>query len=86
MSPGLDVKIDHVKAARYNADIGNVLDTLQALQLGVEATQIIHAKQEITVLVKIDGYKMEDISKLGQLPVITKNSDIVPLRLRFLWA
>ena len=79
-SPGLDVKINHVKAARYNADITNVLDTLQALQLGVEATQIVRAKQEISVLVKIDGYKMEDISKLGQLPVVTKNSEIVPLK------
>ncbi len=79
-SPGLDVKIDHIKAASYGVDIGNILDTVQALQLGVEATQIIKSKQEISVLVKIDDYKMEDIEKLGQLPVVTKNSGVVPLR------
>jgi CzcA family heavy metal efflux pump len=78
-SPALDVKIDHIKAAQYGVDIGNVLDTIQAAGLGVEATRIIRQKQDIAVLVKIDGYQMQTKAGLSNLPVITKDGDIIPL-------
>jgi CzcA family heavy metal efflux pump len=78
-SPGLDVRIDHIKAAQYGVDIGNVLDTVQAAGLGVEATRIVRQRQEIAVLVKIDGYQMQTKTSLSNLPIITKNGDIVPL-------
>jgi CzcA family heavy metal efflux pump len=78
-SPGLDVRIDHVKAAQSGVDIGNVLDTVQAAGLGVEATRIVRQRQDIAVLVKIDGYQMQTAAGLSNLPIITRNGDIVPL-------
>jgi HAE1 family hydrophobic/amphiphilic exporter-1 len=78
-SPGMDVKIDHTKAAQYGVDIGNVLNTVHAAGLGVEATRIIRQKQDIAVIVKLDGYEMQTKADLSNLPIITKNGDIVPL-------
>jgi multidrug efflux pump subunit AcrB len=78
-SPGLDVKIDHIKAAQYGIEIENILQTVQAFGVGLEATQIIRARQDITVLVKIDGYEMRTIADLSDFPIISKNGDIVPL-------
>lgn len=78
-SPGLDVTVDHIKAAQYGVDIGNLLDTVQATGLGVEATRIIRQKQDIAVIVKLDGYGMQTKADLGSLPIVTKDGDIVPL-------
>ena len=78
-SAGLDINIDHIKAAQYGVDVGNVLNTIKALGPGVEATRIVKEKQDIPVLVKIYAGKTEDITQLALFPIITQDGEIVPL-------
>ncbi len=52
--PEIDVKINYPLLARYRVDAANILTTLSAARFGVEATEIIRQKEQISVLVKMD--------------------------------
>ncbi len=78
-APQLNVKVDYLKLAQYNVQPDTIFTTLQASQLGVEATRIIKQKEDIPVLVKMDLEKEPDLMQISQIPIATKDCKSVPL-------
>ncbi len=72
--PEIDVKINNPLLAQYRVDAANILTTLSAARFGVEATEIIRQKEQISVIVKMDlstcqgPGSCKGIDAIGQLP------------------
>ena len=77
--PQVEVKIDYPSLAQYGVDVADILSTLKAARLGVEATHIIRQREDITVLVKMDVGRPFDVNRIRQLPIETMNGSWVPL-------
>jgi CzcA family heavy metal efflux pump len=77
--PEIDVRIKYPRLAQYGADISNVLTTLQAARLGVEATQIVRQKENVAVRVRMDAGNDLDLARIRQLPISATDGAWVPL-------
>ncbi len=73
------VQIKYPQLARYGVSSVDVLNTLRAAELGVEATRIIRQRENISVLVKMDLDKPHDIDSIRKLPIASGNGNIIPL-------
>lgn len=76
----IEVRVNYPKLAQCGMTTEDVLTTLRATRFGIEATRIIRQKEDVPVLVKMDGGNSFDFQQIKQLPVITAKGAIVPLR------
>ncbi len=77
--PEINIHINYSALAQYGVDVTTVLDTLQSIRFGFEATRIIREKEEVAIFVKSDLNKSLDIKNIRQLPIETVNGNWVPL-------
>jgi len=77
--PQIDVRINYPQLAQYGVDVANMLNTLKAARLGIEATRIIRQKEDVAVLVRMDIDTVLNIEHIKQLPITTTNGDWLPL-------
>lgn len=75
----IDVRVDYVKMAKYGVRTEDVLATLQAVRLGVEATRIIRQKEDVGVFVKLDVRGSPGLREIKRLPIVTRSGGLVPL-------
>jgi len=75
----IDVRINYPRLAQYGVNVANVLNTLKAARLGVEATRIIRQKEDVAVLVRMDINTVLDTEHIRQLPITTANGGWIPL-------
>jgi len=76
----VDVRVDYARTARYGVDPAEVMATLQASRLGVEAMRIIRQKEDVAVLVQLDLKDRPGPDAVRRLPVIVPGGKIVPLQ------
>ncbi|VAX33633.1 Cobalt-zinc-cadmium resistance protein CzcA; Cation efflux system protein CusA, partial [hydrothermal vent metagenome] len=76
---GIVVRIKYPQLARYGVSSVDVLNTLRAAELGVEATRIVRQRENVGVLVRIDLDKPHDIDSIRKLPVPSGSGNIIPL-------
>ncbi|HEB75167.1 MAG TPA: efflux RND transporter permease subunit [Nitrospirae bacterium] len=76
---GIVVRIKYPQLAQYGVSSVDILNTLRAAGLGVEATRIVRQRENIGVLVKVDFDRPHDIDSIRELPVPTGRGDIIPL-------
>lgn len=70
--PALVVRVNNAALGQYGVTASEVLDTIRAARLGVQATQVIRQREIIPVLVDLDlgkGYDPHSIAALRQIPV-----------------
>ncbi len=65
----VDVRLDRAALAKYAVEPADVLTTLQATRLGVEATRIIKQKGDVAVMVRLEAGDMRDPEHIRQLPI-----------------
>jgi len=75
----VDIHLDHARLGQYRIEPSEVLTTLQAVNLGVEATRIIRQKEDVGVWLKLDAGPGLDPDRLGRLPIILPGGQSVPL-------
>jgi CzcA family heavy metal efflux pump len=75
----VDVRVDYARLALHRIEPSQVLATLQAALLGMEATRIVRQKENVGVWVKLDVGEGLDPDRVGQLPVMLPNGENVPL-------
>jgi CzcA family heavy metal efflux pump len=75
----VDVRVDYARLALHRIEPSQVLATLQAASLGMEATRIIRQKENVGVWVKLDVGEGLDPDRVGRLPVMLPNGENVPL-------
>jgi len=75
----VDVRVDYARLALHRIEPSEVLATLQAACLGMEATRIIRQKEDVAVWVKLDVGEGLDPDRVGRLPVMLPNGENIPL-------
>jgi CzcA family heavy metal efflux pump len=75
----VDVRLDYARLALHRIEPSEVLSTLQAACLGVEATRIIRQKEDIAIWVKLDAGEGLDPDGVRSLPVMLPNGGNIPL-------
>ena len=75
----IDVRLDYSRLALYGIEPSQVLTTLQAARLGVEATRIVRQKEDVAVMVKLSFPGKPDIDGIRQLPIVTTTGSVLPL-------
>jgi hydrophobic/amphiphilic exporter-1 (mainly G- bacteria), HAE1 family len=78
-SPQIIVRPDPVELARCGLTPGQVFDTIRAARFGVQATTIIHQRQQIPVLVRTDWPPVATLEQLKQMAIYTPSGQTVPL-------
>jgi CzcA family heavy metal efflux pump len=80
--PEVVVRVRYPQLGVYGVKASDLLDTLKASRLGVSATQVVHQREIIPVIVKMDpgeGYDPYSIGALKRLPVPTRDGGFIPL-------
>ncbi len=80
--PEIVVRVRYTQLGIHGVRASDLLNTLKAYKLGVEATEIAHQREVIPVIVKLDpgdGYDSHSVSALRRLPVPTASGGYVPL-------
>jgi len=75
----IDVRLKYKSLALYGLDPANVLTTLQAAYIGVEATRIIHQRAEVPVMVNLNTGQSRDLNMIRKLPVAISKGAMLPL-------
>ncbi|NOY75388.1 MAG: efflux RND transporter permease subunit [Kiritimatiellaeota bacterium] len=75
----INVKLDYPALAKFGIDAPNVLNTLKAAKLGIEATRIVRQKEVVSVLVRLKTSNGNSVGDLRKLPITFKNGEWVPL-------
>ncbi len=78
-SPKIQVRLNNARLGLYGVSVQDVLDTLQAARLGVQATQVIRQRAAIPVLVKLALRDPLNLALLKKLPVVTHDGTSLPL-------
>ncbi len=78
-SPKIQVRLNNARLGLYGVSVRDVLDTLQAVRLGVQATQVIRQRAAIPVLVKIALKAPLNLTLLKRLPVVAHDGTSLPL-------
>jgi HAE1 family hydrophobic/amphiphilic exporter-1 len=79
MASQLDVRLDYARLALHRIEPSEVLSTLQAACLGVEATQIIRQKEDVAIWVKLGADVEFDPDRVRRLPIVLPNGGNIPL-------
>jgi HAE1 family hydrophobic/amphiphilic exporter-1 len=75
----LDVRLDYARLALHRIEPSEVLTTIQAACLGIEATQIVRQKEDVAVWVKLDAGEGLDPDGVRSLPIMLPNGGHIPL-------
>jgi multidrug efflux pump subunit AcrB len=75
----LDVRLDYAMLDRHRIEPSEVLSTVQAACLGIEATQIIRQKEDVAIWVTLDAGTELDPESVRRLPIVLPNGGHVPL-------
>ncbi len=78
-SPELRVRVKYPKLALLDVSSAEIMATLQASQIGVEATRIIRQKGEIVVMVKLDTPAARRLEEIRHVPITSNHGELVPL-------
>ncbi|RME43085.1 MAG: efflux RND transporter permease subunit [Deltaproteobacteria bacterium] len=73
------VGLDDKALALQGLEPADVLMTLQAAYIGLEATRIIREKEDISVMIRLDTGEEPNIATIRNLPVATRHGATVPL-------
>jgi len=68
------VRLDRGALAKYGVEPAEVLTTLQATRLGVEATRIIRQKGDVAVMVRLGGGEAQSPEDIRLLPIGGKSA------------
>ncbi len=80
--PEIAVRVRYTQLGIHGVSASDLLNTLKAYRLGVEATQVAHQREVIPIIVKLDPgdrYDAHSVSALRRLPVPTVSGRYVPL-------
>jgi len=75
----LSVRLQPDRLALYGLQAADVHQVLRAAGLGVEATRLIHTKEEIPVLLRWSGVDIKQPESIASLPVATPDGSWIPL-------
>ncbi|RJQ39488.1 MAG: efflux RND transporter permease subunit [Anaerolineaceae bacterium] len=78
-SPQIVVRPNPVELARFGLSPADVFETIQAGRFGVQATTILHQRQQVQVLVKCKVSSDSTIDWLRDLTIPTPSGQTVPL-------
>ncbi|SPD73942.1 putative Cation/multidrug efflux pump [uncultured Desulfobacterium sp.] len=78
-SPQIIVRTNPVELALCGISPGDVFETIQAGRFGVQATTIVHQRQQVQVLIKKNVPSDETIDWLKGLTIATPSGQTVPL-------
>jgi CzcA family heavy metal efflux pump len=79
-APEIHIRPRYTALAQYGATVGDVLTTLQAARVGVEAFRIVKQKEEISVLVRVAHEALDTLQALRMLPIRVGADQVAPLR------
>ncbi len=67
--PNLDIKVDREKAARYGLNTGDVNTVIQAALGGAQATLLLEADRQFSVVVRLPPQYRSSLSAMGNIKV-----------------
>jgi len=73
------VRLRYGDLAQYGLMLGDVMSTVRAAGLGIEATQIIREQETIPVLLRLQGIDLKTPDTIARLPVPLPNGGWIPL-------
>lgn len=79
-SSQMTVRIRPGALAQYGLTPADVMQTVRAAGIGVQATQVIRAQENVPILLQWQGTKIRHPDEVGQLPVPTPNGGWIPLQ------
>ncbi len=78
--PGLDIKVDRDKIARYGLNVADINNVIQTAIGGSVATEVVQQEKQFDLIVRLDQPYRDNPEEIGNILVATPGGQEIPLK------
>ena len=78
--PGLDIRVDRDKIARYGLNVADINNVIQTAIGGSVATEVVQQEKQFDLIVRLDQQYRDNPEEIGNILVATPGGQEIPLK------